>query len=68
MTLKFNGPTINIEDPALEKHREKITKLLEKSKDMMAENFYELEKTKDTPYNPYNRKNRCDKQKYYRNL
>ena len=46
MTLKSNGPTINIEDPALEIHREKITKLLDKNKDMMAENFYELGKAK----------------------
>jgi len=46
VTLKSNGPTINIEDPALEIHREKITKLLDKNKDMMAENFYELGKAK----------------------
>ena len=47
MTLKSNGPTINIEDPALEIHREKIKKLLDKNKDMMAENFYELGKAKE---------------------
>ena len=40
VTLKPNGPTKNIEDPALEIHREKITKLLDKNKDMMVENFY----------------------------
>jgi len=46
VTLKSNGSTINIEDPALEIHREKITKLLDKNKDMMAENFHELGKAK----------------------
>ena len=46
VTLKSNGPTINIEDPAMEIHREKITKLLDKNKYMMAENFYELGKAK----------------------
>jgi hypothetical protein len=46
VTLKSDGPTINIEDLALEIHREKITKLLDKNKDMMTENFYELGKAK----------------------
>ena len=36
--------TIKIDDPNLEVHREKITKILNKNKDMTAENLYELGK------------------------
>ena len=73
MTLKFNGPTINIEDLAMEIHREKITKLLNKNIDMMAENFYELGKAKEIKHTIPKKvrlftKDLDDKQNYYRNL
>jgi hypothetical protein len=44
VAVKEPTETINIEDPNLEIHREKITKLINKYKDMTAENLYELGK------------------------
>ncbi len=44
VAVKEPTATINIEDPNLEIHREKITQLIDKYKEMTAENLYELGK------------------------